>query len=157
MSYDFGAQFGGAWSSIRVLGKGSFGEARLCQNARGDKAAVKLVNVGAMKAEDRKAAQMEVSLMAQLSHPNIVRYFANFEKDGVLHILLEYADRVRMPTIYMDNIIIRGSVMSFGDVYIFQYWKLTNQPAILLGMDVLGVLEQLIIDYRGRQVHIKTR
>ncbi len=70
---------------------------------------------------------------------------------------VEYADRVRMPTIYMDEITIRGSVMSFGDVYIFQYWKLTNQPAILLGMDVIGVLEQLIIDYRARQVHIKVR
>ncbi len=70
---------------------------------------------------------------------------------------IEYADRVRMPTIYMDDVIIRGATMSFGDVYIFKYWKLTNQPAILLGMDVIGVLEQLIIDYRGRQVHIKTR
>ena len=70
---------------------------------------------------------------------------------------IEYADRVRMPTIYMDDVVIRGATMSFGDVYIFHYWKLTNQPAILLGMDVIGVLEQLIIDYRGQQVHIKVR
>ena len=70
---------------------------------------------------------------------------------------VEYADRVRMPTIYMDDIIIRGAVMSFGDVYIFQHWKLTREPAILLGMDVLGVPEQLIIDYRARQLHIKVR
>jgi hypothetical protein len=70
---------------------------------------------------------------------------------------VEYADRVRMPTIYMDDVVIRGATMSFGDVYIFQYWKLTNQPAILLGMDVIGVLEQLIIDYRALQVHIKVR
>jgi hypothetical protein len=70
---------------------------------------------------------------------------------------VEYADRVRMPTIYMDEIIIRNATMSFGDVYIFQHWKLTNEPAILLGMDVIGVLEQLIIDYRTRELHIKVR
>jgi hypothetical protein len=70
---------------------------------------------------------------------------------------VQYADRVRMPTIYMDEIIIRGATMSFGDVHIFEHWKLTKEPAILLGMDVIGVLEQLIIDYRTRQLHIKTR
>jgi hypothetical protein len=70
---------------------------------------------------------------------------------------VEYADRVRMPTIYVDDIIIRGATMSFGDVYIFQHWKLTREPAILLGMDVIGVLEQLIIDYRSRELHVKTR
>ena len=83
----------------------------------------------------------------------------NLPKSEVVGVTLdiEYADRVRMPTIYMDDVIIRGAIMSFGDVYIFQYWKLTREPAILLGMDVIGVLEQLIIDYRGRQVHIKVR
>ena len=70
---------------------------------------------------------------------------------------VEYADLVRMPTIYMDEIIIRGATMSFGDVYIFRHWQLTREPAILLGMDVIGILEQLIIDYRARQVHIKVR
>ncbi|MCS6948241.1 MAG: retroviral-like aspartic protease family protein, partial [Steroidobacteraceae bacterium] len=70
---------------------------------------------------------------------------------------VEFADRVRMPTIYMDEIVIRGAQMSFGDVHIFKHWRLTREPAILLGMDVIGVVEQLIIDYRARQLHIKTR
>jgi hypothetical protein len=68
---------------------------------------------------------------------------------------VEYADRIHMPTIYMDEIVIRGAIMSFGDVHIFQHWKLTKEPAILLGMDVIGILEQLIIDYRTKQLHIK--
>lgn len=70
---------------------------------------------------------------------------------------VEYADRVRMPTIRMDDVLIRGATMSFGDVHIFKHWKLTKEPAILIGMDVIGVLEQLIIDYRTRQLHLKTR
>jgi hypothetical protein len=69
---------------------------------------------------------------------------------------VEYADRVRMPTIYLDDIIIRGAQMSFGDVHIFRHWNLTREPAILIGMDIIGVVEQLIIDYKARQLHIKT-
>ncbi len=87
------------------------------------------------------------------------RHPEDLPKSEVVGVTLdiEYADRVRMPTIYMDDVVIRGATMSFGDVYIFNYWKLTREPAILLGMDVIGVLEQLIIDYRARQVHIKVR
>jgi hypothetical protein len=70
---------------------------------------------------------------------------------------VQYAERVTMPTIRMDEIVIRGAQMSFGDVYIFQYWRLTDEPAILLGMDVIGVVEQMIIDYRTKQLHIKIR
>ncbi len=70
---------------------------------------------------------------------------------------VQYADRVHMPTIRMSGIMIRGSHMNFGDVHIFHYWKLLDQPAILLGMDVIGVVDQLIIDYRTKQLHIKTR
>jgi hypothetical protein len=70
---------------------------------------------------------------------------------------VQYADRVNMPTIRMNEIVIRGAQMHFGDVHIFQYWKLVDEPAILLGMDVIGVVDQLIIDYKTKQLHIKTR
>jgi predicted aspartyl protease len=70
---------------------------------------------------------------------------------------IEKANRVMLPTMYLQNLSIRGAAMSFADVHIFRHWKLTSEPAILLGMDVLGVVEQLIIDYRTRQLHIKTR
>jgi len=39
-------------------------------------------------------------------------------------------------------------------VSIFQHWHMTSEPAIMLGMDVLGVLDQIIIDYRTRELHI---
>jgi hypothetical protein len=31
-----------------------------------------------------------------------------------------------------------------------------DEPAIMLGMDVLGVLDQVIIDYRTRELHLLT-
>jgi hypothetical protein len=35
-------------------------------------------------------------------------------------------------------------------LHIFDHWKLTKEPAVLIGMDVLGLLDTLIIDYRLR-------
>ena len=69
---------------------------------------------------------------------------------------VEQGSRVKMPTIRMQGVTIRGAAMTFSDVYIFKHWRMTGEPALLLGMDVLGVLDQLIIDYRTRELHIRT-
>ena len=61
-----------------------------------------------------------------------------------------------MPTIYMQGVQIRGAVLTFSDVHIFQHWRMTREPAVMMGMDVLGVLDQLIIDYKSRQLHMLT-
>ena len=45
--------------------------------------------------------------------------------------------------------------MTFADVRIFEYWKLTSKPALLIGMDVLGLLDTLIIDYRRCELQLR--
>ena len=70
---------------------------------------------------------------------------------------VEKGNRVRLPTINIQNIRIRGASMTFGDVHLFRHWKMTDKPAIMIGMDVLGVLDQIIIDYRSRELHLRTR
>ena len=69
---------------------------------------------------------------------------------------VEQGSRVKMPTIRLQNISVRNAAMTFSDVYIFKHWRMTREPAILLGMDVLGVLDQIIIDYRTRELHVRT-
>ena len=70
---------------------------------------------------------------------------------------VQHGNRVRLPTIQMKSVRISGAVMTFSDVYIFQHWDMTREPTLLLGMDVLGVLQQLIIDYKTRELHVLTR
>jgi hypothetical protein len=70
---------------------------------------------------------------------------------------VERGNRVRMPTMRLEGVKISGAVMTIGDVYIFQHWNMLDEPAIMLGMDVLGVLDQIIIDYRTRELHLLTR
>jgi predicted aspartyl protease len=40
----------------------------------------------------------------------------------------------------------------FADFHVFKLWGLDQQPALLVGMDKLGVLERLVIDYRRNEV-----
>jgi hypothetical protein len=67
---------------------------------------------------------------------------------------VERGNRVPMPALRLKGVTVRGAVFTFSDVAIFEHWRMTREPAMMLGMDVLGVLDQLIIDYRARQLHI---
>jgi hypothetical protein len=59
------------------------------------------------------------------------------------------------PAIRLGSIEIQDAGVTFADVYIFKQWKLTGQPAILIGMDALGVLDTLVIDYRRHELQMR--
>jgi hypothetical protein len=40
----------------------------------------------------------------------------------------------------------------FADFHVFKLWGLDREPAMLIGMDLLGVLDRLVIDYRRNEV-----
>ncbi|MSQ91634.1 MAG: hypothetical protein EXR87_01690 [Gammaproteobacteria bacterium] len=68
---------------------------------------------------------------------------------------IEIGDRVSTPSIAMGDILVRNSAMTFADFSIFKHWKMTEKPAMLVGMDVLGLIDTLIIDYRWRELQIR--
>ena len=47
--------------------------------------------------------------------------------------------------------------MTFADMRIFEYWHLTEEPALLIGMDALGLLDALIIDYHRNELQLRMR
>jgi hypothetical protein len=47
--------------------------------------------------------------------------------------------------------------VTFTDTAIFEHWQLTTEPALLLGMDVLGLLDVLVIDYKTKELHVRFR
>ena len=59
---------------------------------------------------------------------------------------------IPMPPIQLGSIQIVGAGVTFADMSIFQQWKMTREPAILIGMDALGTLDTLIIDYRRHEL-----
>src|SRR6187401_1996188 len=42
----------------------------------------------------------------------------------------------------------------FADFHVFKLWELDQEPALLIGMDMLGVLDRLVIDYRRNEVSV---
>jgi predicted aspartyl protease len=61
------------------------------------------------------------------------------------------------PPIMLDSIKILGARITYGDMRIFGHWHLTNKPALLIGMDVLGLLDTFIIDYHRHELQLRMR
>jgi hypothetical protein len=68
---------------------------------------------------------------------------------------VETGEGYATPPIAMGGITIRSSHVTFGDMYIFQQWQLTKRPTILIGMDILGLLDVLVIDYKRKELQLR--
>ncbi len=70
---------------------------------------------------------------------------------------VQRGDLVLTPSIAIGKLEIRDAYVTAGDMHIFQYWKMTEEPALLIGMDVLGQFSTLIIDYQRRELQVRMR
>jgi hypothetical protein len=68
----------------------------------------------------------------------------------------QQGELIGTPAIAMGPIQMRDAGVTFADIYIFKYWKMVNEPALMIGMDALGTLDTLIIDYRRKELQIRT-
>jgi NIMA (never in mitosis gene a)-related kinase len=84
------------WSEyvkIKKIGEGSFGAAWLVKGVKDQKQyVIKLINVSRMGYKEREESKKEVSVLAQMKHPNIVSYVDSFEEAGILCIVMAYCD-----------------------------------------------------------------
>lgn len=69
---------------------------------------------------------------------------------------LQHATRVRVPSIAAGKLLVQNAEIMFTDLQIFEHWRLTEEPALLIGMDVLGVVDALVIDYRRGELQFRT-
>jgi hypothetical protein len=70
---------------------------------------------------------------------------------------VQRGDRVITPPIMLGDVVIRKARITTGDLHIFQHWQMVKDPVILIGMDVLGLFDTLIIDYRRRELQVLMR
>jgi predicted aspartyl protease len=57
--------------------------------------------------------------------------------------------------IEIGEITVNHVAVTYGDFHIFEAWNLQDRPAMLIGMDVLGVADALVIDFRSRQILVR--
>jgi predicted aspartyl protease len=70
---------------------------------------------------------------------------------------IQIGEAFNMPPIQIGTLRIEGARAVYGDMRIFDAWKLTDQPVLLIGMDTIGLLDTLIIDYRMRELQVRMR
>ncbi|MDB6088692.1 MAG: hypothetical protein JWN85_1476 [Gammaproteobacteria bacterium] len=58
-----------------------------------------------------------------------------------------------VPTITLGAVNISNVTVIFGDFHIFEVWGMEDRPAVIIGMDVLGTVNSLGIDFRRSQIY----
>jgi hypothetical protein len=83
----------------------------------------------------------------------------NVEHEDIIGVTLDVqtGDNLPAPDIDFGDLTVRGAHITFGDMYLFQHWKLTDEPTLTLGMDLLGSFDVLIIDYNRHEMQIRSR
>jgi Aspartyl protease len=84
---------------------------------------------------------------------------ANTVHEDIIGVTLavQGGDNIPAPDIDFGHMTVRGVRITFGDMYLFQHWKLTDEPTLTLGMDLLGSFDVLIIDYNRHELQIRMR
>jgi predicted aspartyl protease len=70
-------------------------------------------------------------------------------------LAVQDGELIATPAIQLGPIQIQDSGVTYADMYIFKHWKLTSEPAIMIGMDALGTLDALVIDYRRHELQMR--
>jgi predicted aspartyl protease len=70
---------------------------------------------------------------------------------------VQTAELLAAPRVTLGELRLERVAISYGDLHVFGVWDLRDEPALLLGMDVLGVFDRVVFDYAASQVHFKPR
>jgi predicted aspartyl protease len=103
-------------------------------------------------------AQVSIGNMA-LRTQLAQRGLRDAKKQEIEGVTLDVArgDMLRAPPISVGTLKFSGVNITYGDMFIFNRWHLMGQPTLVLGMDVLGTVDMLIIDYRTHELQIRLR
>jgi Aspartyl protease len=83
----------------------------------------------------------------------------NTAREDIIGVTLDVqsGDNMPAPDIDFGQMQVKGAHITFGDMYLFQHWQLTDEPTLMLGMDLLGSFDALVIDYNRHELQIRPR
>ena len=67
---------------------------------------------------------------------------------------VEVGEILIAPPIVIDSLRINDVAIVFGEFHIFNVWRMQDQPAMIIGMDVLGTVASLSIDFKNQDVYV---
>nr|VZH95002.1 unnamed protein product [Spirometra erinaceieuropaei] len=81
------------YEKIKKIGEGAFGRAWLVHDKENKMPLViKEIPILNLSKKEIEESRREVSVLAKMNHPNIVKYCQSFEDMGSIHIVMEYCD-----------------------------------------------------------------
>ncbi|XP_023679528.1 serine/threonine-protein kinase Nek1 isoform X2 [Paramormyrops kingsleyae] len=81
------------YERVTKIGEGSFGKAILVKSKDdGKQYVIKEIGISRMSNKERHESRKEVAVLANMSHPNIVKYRESFEEGGCLYIVMDYCE-----------------------------------------------------------------
>lgn len=111
----------------------------------------------------RTKAMLDTGAQTTIGNNSLREALAKRARSGqestIVGVTLDVAkgEAVNAPPVDIGGITIRNMQVTFGDLFIFEAWKMTKEPALLIGMDVIGVFDAIVIDYRLKELHLKAR
>jgi predicted aspartyl protease len=85
------------------------------------------------------------SALSQRHHPGAVSHTTNVY--GATTDVVP-GDAQTAPTIAIADLRIADVTLVYGDFNIFKVWNMEHEPALIIGMDVLGTVERMAIDFQ---------
>jgi predicted aspartyl protease len=111
----------------------------------------------------RTRAMLDTGAQTTIGNRTLRNALAKRKRQGVENTIIgvtldaQKGETVLAPSVELGDLTLRGMQVTFGDMYIFDAWNMTDQPALLIGMDIIGLLDTLIIDYKRRELHLRAR
>jgi predicted aspartyl protease len=117
------------------------------------------VEVGGVRVQALIDTGAQVTIGNEAMRTALVRRRARGIPSQIFDVTMEFQDGESFPSppIELGSVQIRSARITYGDMHIFEHWHLTKEPALLIGMDALGLLDIFIIDYRRRELQLRTR
>ncbi len=106
-----------------------------------------IIDTGAERSLGNSALRIALRNRNRLEPPRFTSVF------GTTAAIIEGELR-SIPPVTLGDVTISDMDMVFGDFHIFKAWDLDGAPAMLIGMDVLGTVQQLVIDFSRREVYV---
>ena len=82
------------------------------------------------------------------------------KREDIMGVTLDVQQGDNLPTppiLLAQKMTLQGVRVTFGDMYLFQHWHMLDEPTLLVGMDVLGSFDVLVIDYRTKELELRQR
>lgn len=110
-----------------------------------------VIDTGAERTLGNMALRRELQARREVKTPPV--------ETGVIGLseVMQKGELVYTRKLQLGDITVTDLNIIYGDIDVFRLWDLQDEPAVLIGMDVLGTVHTLVVDYRLKELQIRLR